>query len=195
MDKERLRQQMDFLLEIDKEKKIQRQTLLSDGSRRENDAEHAWHLAIMCGLLAEHANEKIDVAHTMLMVLMHDLVEIDAGDTYAYDPEGNATKEERELKAADRIYNILPPDQAKMARELWDEFEAWETPEAKFAHTLDCVQPLMLNDASGGISWKSHGIRGEQVFARNAKTASGSENLWEYARGLIEKNMENGNLK
>lgn len=195
MEKERLQKQMEFILEIDKEKNIQRQTLLSDGSRQENDAEHAWHLAIMCALLSEYANEKIDVAHTMLMVLMHDLVEIDAGDTYAYDSAGNATKRERELKAADRIYNLLPPDQAKMARELWDEFEAGETPEAKFANTLDKVQPLMLNDASGGISWQRHGIRGEQVMERNARTGEGSEGLWEYAKGLIQKNMENGKLQ
>ena len=118
MDMKRLKKQMDFILEIDKEKNIKRQTLITDASRQETDAEHAWHLAVMCALLSEYSNEKIDVAHTMLMVLMHDLVEIDAGDTYAYDEEANKSKEERELKAADRIYNLLPPDQAKMAREL-----------------------------------------------------------------------------
>lgn len=194
MDKERLQQQMNFLLEIDKEKTIKRQTLISDGSRQETDAEHAWHLAVMCGLLSEYANEKIDVAHTMLMVLMHDLVEIDAGDTYAYDTAGNKTKRERELKAADRIYNLLPPDQAKLARELWDEFEAMETPEAKFANTLDKIQPVMLNDAAGGISWTRHQVREEQILGRNVRTPEGSEALWEYARGLIEKNVENGNI-
>ena len=195
MGQERLRQQMEFLLEIDKEKKIERQTPLSDGSRLETDAEHAWHLAVMCALLSEYANEKIDVGHTMLMVLMHDLVEIDAGDTYAYDTAGNVTKREREVKAAERIYNLLPPDQAKMARELWNEFEAGETPEAKFANTLDKIQPLMLNDASGGISWERHQIRAEQVLKRNQKTAEGSEVLWEYARGIIDKNIENGKLQ
>lgn len=194
MDNERLQQQMNFLLEIDKEKQIQRQTLLSDGSRRETDSEHAWHMAVMCALLSEYSNEKIDVARTMLMVLTHDLVEIDAGDTYAYDEAGNVTKRERELKAAERIYNLLPPDQAKMTRELWDEFEAWETPEAKFAHTLDNIQPLMLNDAAGGISWTSHQVREEQVLKRNERTAEGAHKLWEYASGLIEKNVENGNI-
>lgn len=195
MDQERLKKQMEFLLEIDKEKKILRQTPLSDGSRQENDAEHAWHLAIMCAFLAEYANEKIDVGHTMLMVLMHDLVEIDAGDTYAYDPAAHADKKEREERAADRIYQLLPPDQAKMARELWEEFESGETPEARFARTLDHIQPLMLNDASGGISWIRHGVREEQVLNRNKKTSEGSKELWEYARGLISKNVENGNLR
>ena len=195
MDQERLKKQMEFMLEIDKEKTIKRQTLISDGSRQETDAEHAWHLAVMCALLSEYATEKIDVAHTMLMVLMHDLVEIDAGDTYAYDTAGNATKRQRELKAADRIYQILPPDQAKMARELWEEFEAMETPEAKFANTLDKVQPVMLNDAAGGISWRNHQVHKEQIMNRNARTGEGSKELWEYARDLIMKNVENGNIK
>lgn len=194
MDKERLRKQMEFLLEIDKEKMIRRQTLISDGSRQETDAEHAWHLAVMCALLAEYAEEKIDVGHTMLMVLMHDLVEIDAGDTYAYDTAGNADKGERELRAAERIYNLLPADQAKMARELWDEFEAMETPEAKFANTLDKTQPVLLNDAAGGVSWSSHQIREEQILARNVRTPEGSRVLWEFARGLIERNVEKGNI-
>ena len=135
--KKRLDQQFAFIREIDREKFIGRQTYLSDGRRKENDAEHAWHMAIMTMLLSEYANEPIDVLHTIGMLLIHDLVEIDAGDTYAYDEEANKSKEERELKAADRIYNLLPPDQAKMARELWDEFEAMETPESKFANTLD----------------------------------------------------------
>ena len=195
MDMERLKKQMDFILEIGKEKNIRRQTLIADASRQETDAEHAWHLAVMCALLSEYSNEKIDVAHTMLMVLMHDLVEIDAGDTYAYDEEGNKSKEERELKAADRIYNLLPPDQAKMARELWDEFEAMETPEARFAKTLDKIQPVFLNDAAGGISWTRHGVYIDQILKRDARVHEGSEELWKYTKKVLDKNVENGNIK
>lgn len=195
MDMERLKKQMDFILEIDKEKNIRRQTLIADASRQETDAEHAWHLAVMCALLSEYSNEKIDVAHTMLMVLMHDLVEIDAGDTYAYDEEGNKSKAERELKAADRIYNLLPLDQAKMARELWDEFEAMDTPEARFANTLDKIQPVFLNDAAGGISWTRHGVYIDQILKRDARVHEGSEELWKYTKKILDKNVENGNIK
>ena len=147
---DRLEQQMNFILEVDKLKKIGRQTYLSDGSRKENDAEHSWHLALMAILLGEHANEKVDVLKVVSLVLIHDIIEIDAGDTYAYDDEGNKTKREREEKAADRIFNLLPKDQAVYMRELWEEFEEGETPEARFALALDNVQPTMLNDASGG---------------------------------------------
>ena len=140
---ERLKQQLQFLLELDKQKEIGRQTYLADGSRKEGDAEHAWHMAIMAFLLADYANEKIDVLKTIKMILMHDVVEIDAGDTYAYDTEGNKTKKLREEKAADRIYGMLPEDQRNECRALWEEFEAMETPEAKFANTLDKVQPML----------------------------------------------------
>ena len=179
---ERLDQQFAFLREIDREKKIVRQTYLADGSRKEGDAEHAWHLAIMTLLLSEYANEEIDVLKTVSMVLIHDLVEIDAGDTYAYDAAGAQTQRERELKAAERIFGLLPEDQGKKMRMLWDEFEARETPEAKFARTMDCVQPTMLNDASKGKSWLEHGVHLGQVLGRNARTAEGSEVLWDYAR-------------
>lgn len=179
---ERLDQQFAFLREIDREKKIVRQTYLADGSRKEGDAEHAWHLAIMTLLLSEYANEKIDVLKTVSMVLIHDLVEIDAGDTYAYDAAGAQTQRERELKAAERIFGLLPEDQGKKMRMLWDEFEGRETPEAKFARTMDCVQPTMLNDASKGKSWLEHGVHLGQVLGRNARTAEGSEVLWDYAR-------------
>ncbi len=179
---ERLDQQFAFLREIDREKKIVRQTYLADGSRKEGDAEHAWHLAIMTLLLSEYANEEIDVLKTVSMVLIHDLVEIDAGDTYAYDAAGAQTQRERELKAAERIFGLLPEDQGKKMRMLWDEFEGRETPEAKFARTMDCVQPTMLNDASKGKSWLEHGVHLGQVLGRNARTAEGSEVLWDYAR-------------
>lgn len=193
--KERLQKQMDFILEADKIKKVTRQTYLSDGSRKENDAEHSWHLALMCGLLAEYANEKIDVAKTMLMVLIHDIVEIDAGDTYAYDTSGNATKREREVKAAERIFQLLPKDQARLLRDLWEEFEASSTPEARFALALDKIQPVLLNNASGGVSWREHQVQISQILKRNEKTPEGSEALWAYAKGLIDKNVENGNIR
>lgn len=182
---ERLQQQFDFLREIDKEKEIMRQNYLASGSRKEGDAEHAWHLAIMALVLSEHANEEIDVLKTMSMVLIHDLVEIDAGDTYAYDETAKATQRERELAAAQRIFGLLPEDQGVKMRALWDEFEARETPEAKFARALDCVQPLMLNDASGGRSWREHGVRKSQILQRNAATAKGSQAIWDYARATM----------
>lgn len=183
------------MLEVDKSKFVRRQTYLSDGIRRENDAEHSWHLALMAALLSEHANEKIDIARTMLMVLIHDIVEIDAGDTYAYDDAGHLDKREREVKAAKRIFGLLPEDQAEKMMDLWEEFEASETPEAKFAHSLDCVQPLMLNDATDGKSWREHEIKKSQVMKRNAKTAQGSETLMDYVDGILEKNVKKGNLR
>lgn len=192
---DRLQQQMDFILEVDKLKNITRQTYLSSGERKENDTEHSWHLALMCALLAEHSNEKIDVLKTMTMVLIHDIVEIDAGDTYAYDTAGNTTKREREVRAAERIFHLLPADQALWLRGLWDEFEEGVTPEAKFAIALDKIQPVLLNDASGGKSWREHGVEVSQILKRNEHTPEGSVELWEYAKELIDKNVENGNIK
>ena len=192
---DRLRQQLAFLMEIDKQKEIIRQTYLADGSRKETDAEHAWLLAMMCMILSEYANEKIDVPKTIMMVLTHDLVEIDAGDTYAYDQTGNQTKKERELKAADRIYGLLPEDQRKYLRALWDEFEAMETPEAKFANMLDKIQPVCLNDQSKGKSWVEHNVCKRQIMERNSKTHEGSELLWDYIKKLIEKNVEAGFIR
>ncbi|MDY4838834.1 MAG: HD domain-containing protein [Roseburia sp.] len=196
MDKERLEKQFDFFREIDKEKFIFRQTHLTDGKRRENDAEHAWHMAIMTILLSEYANEEIDVLKTVTMLLIHDLVEIDAGDTYAYDEEGKKTQHEREAKAAERIFGILPEDQGKKLRELWEEFEAYETKEAKFAHTMDNIQPAMLNAAIDGADWVLHGVQLEQILGRNKKTAEGSEVLWDYAyQNIIEPNVKKGRIK
>lgn len=195
MEENRIDKQFDFFREIDKEKFIGRQTYLTDGVRKENDAEHAWHMAIMTILLSEYSNEKIDVLKTVTMLLIHDLVEIDAGDTYAYDEEGKKTKRAREVAAADRIFGLLPEDQGKKLRELWDEFEAGETAEAKFAHGMDHIQPLMLNAATDGKSWMEHGIRLSQVLARNQNTAEGSETLWEYAyQRFISPNLEKGRL-
>ncbi len=191
----RLEQQMQFILEVDKLKNITRQTYIADGSRKEDDAEHSWHLALMCILLSEYANEKIDVLKTVAMVLIHDIVEIDAGDTYAYDELGNQSKRERETAAADRIFDLLPYDQAAYVKELWEEFESGETPEAKFANTLDKCQPALLNDKSGGRSWREHEVKESQIKNRNADTFKGSDKLWNYVRNIIEKNTRNGNIK
>ena len=196
MDRERFEKQLNFILEIDKEKQILRQTHIRGYSRQEDDAEHAWHMAVMAFLLQEYSNEKIDIGRTMLMLLIHDLVEIDAGDTYAYDEEGKKTQEAREKKAADRIYNLLPEDQAKKLYDIWLEFEAKETPEAKFARTMDNLQPMMLTASTGGFDWKDRGVRAEQVMKRNEITPEGSKTLWDYAyENFIKPNVENGNLQ
>lgn len=191
---ERLRQQMEFIVEVDKVKNIMRQTYLSDAGRKENDAEHSWHLALMAVLLKEYSNEEVDLSKVVPMVLIHDLVEIDAGDTYAYDEVGAATKAERETKAADRIFGLLPEDQKKWFRELWEEFEEYQTPEARFAHVLDNCQPLLLNDASGGRSWAEHGVKKSQIYKRNQYTGEGSREIWEYMKELIDKHIGLGNV-
>ena len=194
-DQERFEKQLAFIREIDKEKMIKRQSYLTDCETRENDAEHAWHMAIMTVLLKEYANEKIDVLKTMTMLLIHDLVEVYAGDTYAYDEEGKKSQAEREAKAADKIYSILPEDQGGYLKSLWLEFEEQKTPEAKFARTMDCFQPLILNDATNGRGWKEHDVRRSWVLKRNQNTAKGSEDIWNYAReNLVEKNVRNGNI-
>ena len=193
---ERLKQQVDFLLELDKEKFIGRQTYLHDGIRKENDAEHAWHMSVMAILLSEYANEELDLLKVITMILMHDVVEIDAGDSYAYDAAAQSTAAEREEKAAERLYGMLPPDQAEKFYKLWREFEDRETPEAKFARTMDNFQPLMLNNATKGKAWDERGINIEQVYKRNARSMEGSEKLWEYAnRNFIRPNVESGKLK
>lgn len=192
---ERLRRQMAFCLEIDKEKFIGRQTYLSDGERKENDAEHAWHMAIMTLLLSEYANEKIDVLKTMGMLLIHDLVEIDAGDTYAYDEEGKKTQRVREAAAADRLFGMLPEDQGRRLRSWWEEFDSGDSPEARFARAMDHIQPLMLNAATNGKSWEEHGVRLSQILNRNQETSRGSERLWDYAREhFIEPNLRAGRI-
>lgn len=181
-DKERFQKQIDFCLEIDKEKQIFRQTPVSDGTRKENDAEHAWHMAIMTLILGEYANEPIDKFRTMSMLLVHDLIEIYSGDTFAYDEEAKLDQAKRELEAADRLFAMLPEDQAKEMRGLWEEFEARQTPEAKFARTMDNFQPTMLNRATGGMSWTEHKVKLSQVLERNSYTADGSAKLWNYSK-------------
>ena len=195
MDYERLKKQLDFVLEVDKEKTVLRQTHLTGYVRQENDAEHAWHMALMIYLMKEYANEPIDLAKTMMMALIHDVVEIDAGDTYAYDDANIATQAERESIAAQRIFGLLPHDQANELRALFYEFEANETPEARFAHAMDNFQPLLLNDSNGGADWRAHGVHRKQVFDRQKKSALGSETVWEYTKTLIDKNVELGNIK
>lgn len=191
----RLKQQMEFIVEVDKVKNIVRQTWLADGGRKENDAEHSWHMALMAYLLKEYSTEEIDVAKVMLMTLIHDLVEIDAGDTYAYDDKGNATKRAREVAAADRIFGLLPPDQGTYFRQLWEEFESYESADAKFAHLLDNFQPLLLNDAAEGISWTEHEVKKSQVYKRNEHAEEASPEIWEQMKEIIEKHIALGNLR
>ena len=192
---ERLQKQMNFILEIDKEKNIFRQTHLTNHGRNENDAEHAWHMAIMTYLLKEHANKKIDVAKTMMMCLIHDIVEIDAGDTYAYDTEGLKTQKAREDLAKERIYSILPDDQKTELIALFDEFEANETPEARFAHAMDNFQPLLLNNSNDGGDWKEHQVTAEKVYSRQSKTKLGSETIYEVTNHILQNHIKKGNLK
>lgn len=193
---ERLRRQMDFSLEIDKEKNVFRQTHLSGNGRNENDAEHAWHMAIMAWLLREYANEEVDIARVMLMCLIHDVVEIDAGDTYAYDAEGLKTQAAREEAAKKRLFGLLPEDQAAELMALFDEFEEYETPESRFAHSMDNIQPLMLIESNGGGDWAEHGVSAEQVYGRQSKTARGSQLIFdEVIDPIIKKNIEKGNIK
>ena len=189
--KERLEKQIKFIKEIDKEKMIKRQTLLTNGIQKEDDAQHAWHMAIMTLLLSEYANEEIDILKTISMLLIHDIVEIDAGDTYAYDQEGIKTQRERETKAADRIFGLLPEDQKVKFKMLWEEFENNETPESHFAHTMDNFQPVMLNDATNGKMWEENKVRLSQILKRNEKTKLGSKILWEYSyKNFIEPNVK-----
>ena len=190
----RLEQQLQFILEIDKVKKIIRQTPLSDASRKENDAEHSWHIALMAYLLQEYVEEPVEVSKVMLMVLIHDLVEIDAGDTYAYDEEGAKTKDERERKAADHIFGMLPGDQGMYLKALWEEFEAYETAEAKYAHLLDNFQPLLLNHESNGKSWTEHHVKKSQIYKRNEKIKETSPEVWEWMKQIVEEHIALGHV-
>ena len=192
---ERLKKQLDFALEIDKEKNIFRQTHLSGHGRNENDAEHAWHMAIMAYLLKEYSNEPVDSGKVMLMCLIHDIVEIDAGDTYAYDAENLKTQKAREDAAKERIFSILPEEQKDELIKLFDEFEEFKTAESKFAHAMDNLQPLILNNSNGGGDWREHGVTAEQVYGRQSKTKLGSERLYEVIDRIIKENIVKGNIK
>ena len=191
---ELLQKQFAFLLEIDQEKNVFRQTHLSHHGRRENDAEHAWHMALMAYLLREYANEPVDIARVMLLCLLHDLVEIDAGDTYAYDPEGLKTQKAREEAAKQRIFSLLPADQAAELKAAFDEFEEGKTPEAKFAHAMDNLQPLLLNDSNAGGDWREHGVTADKVYARQRRTAQGSKALFAATEEILQKYIDNGTL-
>lgn len=191
----RLEKQMAFALKIDEEKNILRQTHLSHHGRRENNAEHAWHMSIMAYLLKEYANEEIDLAHTMMMCLIHDIVEIEAGDTYAYDEEGKKTQAAREALAADHLFGLLPEDQKQEMIALFNEFEESKTPEAKFAHAMDNLQPFMLNDANDGGDWRGHGVTKTQVYGRQSRTAEGSLALYEYTDKILQKHIAKGDIK
>lgn len=191
----RLKKQLDFALEIDKEKNIFRQTHLSGHGRNENDAEHAWHMAIMAYLLREYANEEVDIAKVMLMCLIHDIVEIDAGDTYAYDAEGLKTQKERENAAKERIFSLLPEDQKEELTALFEEFEEYQTAESKYAHAMDNLQPLLLNNSNEGGDWKEHNVNSKQVYTRQNKTRLGSEKLFEVTDQIIRDNIRKGNLQ
>ncbi len=192
MDLERLSRQIEFLAEMDRLKSILRQTLLIDRSRQEDSAEHSWHLALLAMVLAEHARAPVDLFRVLKMILVHDIIEIDAGDTYCYDEEGNRSKAERENRAADRIFSLLPEDQALEFRSLWEEFESRQTADAIFAAALDRFQPLLNNYRSGGVMWRKHGIKKEQVYLRNSPMKEGSPVLWDYAEEMIKDAIAKG---
>lgn len=192
----RIAQQLHFLLEVDRLKEIQRQNYTIVGRRQETDAEHAWHVALMAVVLAEHANSPdLDLLKVVKMLLVHDLVEIDAGDTFAYDSAGAATQHARETKAADRIFPLLPAGQAEEFRALWDEFEERTTPEAKYAHAMDRVLPILLNAATKGAAWQKHGVTADRVLARNRIAEEGSSALWAEAVKVIEAAVRAGSLQ
>ena len=195
MDNERLKKQIDFILEIDKEKNILRQTHITDYVRRENDAEHAWHMAVMVWLLKEYANREFEVAKAMMMALIHDVVEIDAGDAYAYDEKALEHQKEREDAAAKRIFALLPQEQGEELKALFYEFEENKTPEAQFVHAMDNFQPLLLNDYNNGGDWRSHGVCLSQIMNRQKGTIPGSRQIWEATQKIIQENVKKGNIK
>jgi putative hydrolases of HD superfamily len=187
---DRLKRQMDFLLEVDRLKEVYRQSYLISADRHENSAEHSWHLAIAALLLAEHANQPVNTSHVVRMVLVHDLVEIDAGDTFIYDTHGNLEKAVKEEKAADRIFGLLPSDQRDEWRALWQEFERRETAEAKFANALDRLLPVLHNYFTNSRSWKEHGIIREQALTKNAVIGEGSQTIWNLVATLIREALQ-----
>lgn len=195
MATDRLTEQITFLLEIDKLKDIQRRTYLVAGNRRENTAEHSWHVSVMAMLLAEHAEQPIELMRVLQMLLVHDIVEVDAGDTYCYDSQGGQDKEKREKQAAERLFSLLPADQGQHFRQLWEEFDARQTPESRFANACDRLLPMMHNYYSGGISWKEHDIRSAQVYERNGCISEGSKAMWGVAEELIRRGLAEGLLR
>jgi putative hydrolases of HD superfamily len=191
----RLARQVEFIAECDKLKEVFRQTVNTQSRRAENDAEHSWHLCLCVIVLAEHANTaQLNILRVLKMVIIHDLVEIDAGDTFGYDTAGQVDQHARECVAADRIFGLLPADQAREFRLLWDEFEAQQTPEAKFALSVDRFQPVLLNARTEGGGWKRHGVTQDRVVARNSKIAEGSREVWRYVERMIQGVVDRGHL-
>lgn len=194
MTTDRLQSQLAFIMEADRLKQVLRRNYLIDGARRENTAEHSWHLTLAVWMLAEHANEPIDVMHVIKMLLVHDIVEIDAGDTFAYDTAAHSDKDDREQRAADRIFGLLPADQRDELRALWDEFEALATPEARFARAVDIFMPMMHNSQSEGRGWRDNGVTSASVFKRQDYIRAASDELWQLARRLVTEAVEKGYL-
>ena len=191
----RLIDQIKFIVEVDKAKEIMRRTYVTNSERFENDAEHSWHLALMAPLLKEYIKEDVNIERVINMVIIHDLVEIDAGDTFCYDKEGNLTKREREVKAADRIFNILPKDQAKIIYDLWNEFEEMKTIESRYAACLDRIQPILNNIATGGRAWKENNTTKSMVLGRMSVIKETSEEFWELILAIINEGVKIGALK
>lgn len=192
---QRLQKQLEFCLKLDEAKNILRQTHLSHHGRRENDAEHAWHMAVMAYVLRDYANEPVDVGKLLIMCLIHDIVEIEAGDTYAYDEAGKKTQAEREATARDKLFGMLPADQAAELAGLFDEFDEGKSPEARFANAMDNLQPLILNHSNGGKDWIDHQVTYDQVFQRQSRTEAGSKVLFDYTQQVLDDHVKKGNLK
>lgn len=192
---ERLEKQLNFILEIDKEKNIFRQTHLSQNGRNENDSEHSWHMAIMAYILKEYSNQKIDISKVMIMCLIHDIVEIYAGDTYAYDKEALKTQKKREELAKNKIYSLLPEDQKCEFIKIFDEFEENITAEANFANAMDNLQPVLLNNSNNGMDWKVHNVKSEDIYHRQEKGKNASKVLYDVIDDIIQKNIKDGNIK
>lgn len=192
---QRLQKQLEFCLKLDEAKNILRQTHLSQHGRRENDAEHAWHMAVMAYVLRDYANEPVDVGKLLIMCLIHDIVEIEAGDTYAYDEAGKKTQAEREAAARDKLFGMLPADQAAELAGLFDEFDEGKSPEARFANAMDNLQPLILNHSNGGKDWTDHQVTYDQVFQRQSRTEAGSKVLFDYTQQVLDDHVKKGNLK
>ena len=187
---DRLRRQIAFVLEADKLKGVLRQSYLNNGERHENSGEHSWHTALLAMILAEYSNRSIDVCKVIRMMLIHDLVEIDAGDTFIYDTAGNASKAVRERAAAERVFGLLPDDQRDAVRQLWEEFELRQTSEAKFAQAMDRLMPILHNYFTEGRSWREHNVTQEQALAKNRKIADGAGELWDLAQALIVASLQ-----
>jgi putative hydrolase of HD superfamily len=195
MPSDKLAKQIDFIKEIDKVKYIQRKTKLFNSNRNENDAEHSWHLALMALVLAEHSNEQIDILKVIKMVLIHDIVEIDAGDTFIYDSQKNHSNTDEERLAAQRIFGLLPQEQTNELIAIWEEFEAGESPESKFARSMDRLEPLLQNTSNKGGTWNEFGVNYDKVYEKKQIIREGSDTLWNFAEGLINESVEKGILK